>query len=199
MDYPLIAQKIIQLKTADLQLRDQLIQSGQLGKGYNKEMEALHNHNAQALDQIISKIGYPSIDKVGKEASEAAWLVIQHAISQPSFMKKCAYLLEQAIQENKANPIDLAYLSDRIAVFEGKHQRYGTHFDWDEQGKLSPQAYDDLEKVNQRRKALGLNTLEEQTAIIRQQAKKEKQSPPSNLKKRREEIDKWRKKVGWVQ
>lgn len=45
-------------------------------------MEQLHNRNAKILNDIIEAIGYPTIDKVGKEASEAAWLVIQHSIGQ---------------------------------------------------------------------------------------------------------------------
>ncbi|WP_282081423.1 DUF6624 domain-containing protein [Aquimarina algiphila] len=198
MDYKNIAKRIIELKNADLELRDKLIQTGQLDEGYNKEMEKLHNKNAEALDEIIDAIGYPTIDKVGKEANEATWLIIQHSIGQPSFMKKCEKLLEKAVNDNKANPKNLAYLTDRIAVFEGKPQRYGTQFDWDKNKELSPYSFDDLTKVNQRRKSIGLNTLEEQTEIIRTQAKNENQSPPIDFEKRKQEIKKWQKKVGWT-
>ena len=103
MNYKKIAKKLINLKNADLKLRDKLIQNGQLFEGYNKEMEALHNRNAEILNDIIETIGYPTIDKVGKEASEAAWLVIQHSIGQPDFMKKCAQLLEIAVSQNNAD------------------------------------------------------------------------------------------------
>jgi len=135
---------------------------------------------------------------VGKEASEAAWLVIQHSIGQPDFMKKCTELLDKAVSENKANPKNLAYLTDRIAQFEGKPQLFGTQFDWDENGELSPNEFDDLTKVNQRRKLIGMNTLEEQTEIIRRQAKKENQTAPKDFEKRKEEIDEWKKSVGWL-
>lgn len=159
MRYKSIADGIIGLKNEDLKLRDRLIQNGKLGESYNEEMEKLHNKNADVLNDIINEIGYPTIDKVGEEGSEAAWLVIQHAIGQPNFMKRCAKLLEIAVQENKANPINLAYLTDRIAVFEGKAQLYGIQFDWDVNGELSPLYFDDLTKVNQRRKSIGLTHL----------------------------------------
>ena len=133
-----IATRIITLKDADLRLRDQLLQTGQLNDGYHEEMARLHHHNADTLSTIIDEIGYPTAGKVGEEASEAAWLVIQHAIGCPAFMKKCAGLLKEAVDKNQANPINLAYLTDRIAVFEGKPQPYGTQFDWDENGVLSP-------------------------------------------------------------
>jgi len=193
-----IADKIIRLKNEDIQLRDQRIQNGELGEGYNEEMKKLHNENASVLNDIINEIGYPTIDKVGEEGSEAAWLIIQHAIGQPNFMRKCAKLLENAVLKNKANPINLAYLTDRIAVFEGKPQRYGIQFDWNKNGELCPCFFDDLIKVNQRRKSIGLNTLEEQTEIIRISAKKENQSPPINFDKRKREMDAWKKSVGWI-
>ncbi|SMD42541.1 hypothetical protein SAMN00777080_1101 [Aquiflexum balticum DSM 16537] len=198
MDYKSIAKKIIDLKNADLALREKLVQNGQLGEGYNEEMKELHNRNARALNDFIEVIGYPTIDKVGPEANEAAWLVIQHAIGLPRFMKKCAALLKTAVMNNKADPKYLAYLTDRIAVFEGKPQLYGTQFDWDEQGYLSPNFYDDLTKVNQRRESIGLNKLEDQTVIIRQRAKIENQLAPRDFEKRKREIEEWRKNVGWI-
>lgn len=198
MDHKDIPGRIIDLKNADLKLRDKLVRSGQLGEGYNEEMEALHTKNAKILNDIVDTIGYPTIDKVGKEASAAAWLVIQHSIGQPGFMKKCVELLNTAVNENKAEPIHLAYLTDRIASFEGRPQLYGTQFDWDENGELSPNRFDDLAKVNQRRRSLGLNTLEEQTKKIRKQAENENHSPPEDLEQRKREFNKWRKTVGWI-
>lgn len=198
-DFFQLASTIIALRKADLQLREQLLQRGVLNDGYHPEMEALHNKNAKTLSEIIDQIGYPTSDKVGKEASEAAWLVIQHAIGQPAFMKKCATLLQAAVHEKQADPISLAYLTDRIAILKGKPQLYGTQFDWDHNGELNPQPFDDLASVNQRRKTLGLHTLDEQTARLRQQTREENQTPPPDLEKRKQEYDRWRKKVGWIE
>ncbi len=197
MKYKENAKQLIALEKKDLAMRNRLLKKGQLEKGYNEEMSKLHQENAQTLDEIMNSIGYPTIDKVGKEGSYAAWLVIQHAIGLPKFMKKSAHLLEKAVCEGRANPVNLAYLKDRIAVLEGKPQSYGTQFDWDESGKMSPQKFDDLDQVNLRRKSLGLNTLEEQTKIMRMRTKDENQSPPEDIARRSIEIDKWKKSVGW--
>lgn len=161
-------------------------------------MEALHISNAEKLNEIIESIGFPTVEKVGKEANEAAWLIIQHAISQPEFMKKCLVLMQMEVKQTLHELRQKAYLSDRIAVFEGKPQQYGTQFDWDEDGLLSPSPFDDLEKVNERRWYIGLNSLEEQTAVVRNQARIDNQTPPSDLKARRREIDFWKEKVGWI-
>ncbi|MBK9046729.1 MAG: hypothetical protein IPP34_11310 [Bacteroidetes bacterium] len=198
MDYKSIAEKIIELKNTDLALREKLAKSGGLSEGYNEEMKELHNKNANILNDIIDAIGYPTFDKVGKEASDATWLIIQHSIGQPEFMRKCAELLENTVRENKADVKSLAFLTDRIAVLEEKPQLYGTQFDWDKFGNLSPNPFDDLNKVNERRKLIGLNTIEEQTEIIRARVKSENQSPPKDFEKRKQEIDQWKKNVGWI-
>jgi hypothetical protein len=161
-------------------------------------MKELHQANAKILNDIIDIIGYPTIEKVGKEANEATWLIIQHSIGLPEFMKKCAKLLAVAVNENKADPKNLAYLSDRIAVFEGNPQLYGTQFDWDEYGNLSPNMFDDLTKVNKRRKSIGLNSLKDQTRIMQSRVKAENQTSPLEFEKRKQEIEDWKKSVGWI-
>lgn len=198
MDFRNISNIIVNLKDKDLKLRDYLIKVGKLSGGYNEEMEKLHIHNAKVLSEIIDQIGYPTIDKVGKEASDAAWLIIQHAIGNPKFMKKSVTLLEKAVCENRADPINLAYLKDRIAVLEGTPQPYGTQFDWDEKGELSPNTFEETKKVNQRRKKIGLNSMEDQILIMRNRAKSENQLPPNDYYEWKKKFDEWRKAVGWI-
>ncbi|WP_310556470.1 DUF6624 domain-containing protein [Flavobacterium sp.] len=197
MNFKAIADKIIDLKNKDLALRKKLVKIGKLSESYDEEMKKLHNKNAKELNDIIDIIGYPTFDKVGKEANEAAWLIVQHSIEQPEFMKKCAKLLEIAVTENKAEPKNLAYLTDRIAVFQDKPQLFGTQFDWDENGTLSPNKFDNLFNVNERRKLIGLNSLEEQTEIIQKRVKEENQTSPIDFEKRKIKMDEWKKKVGW--
>jgi len=198
MDFDKISKKIIRLKEKDDELRAELTRVGALSNGYNKEMEALHNENARELNLIMEKIGFPTFDKVGEQASSAAWLIIQHSIGQPDFMRKAARLLEIAVAEKKADKKSLAYLTDRIAVFEGRPQLYGTQFDWNKNGEMSPSRYDDLLKVNERRKAIGLNELEKQVEIMQERIRKENQRPPKNFEERNREYYRWRQSVGWV-
>lgn len=198
MNYEEIANQIIRMKNTDLEFRKKLILMDELGESYDERMASLHNKNSELLNEIINKIGYPTVEMVGQEASEAAWLVVQHSIERPQFMKKVVELLKLAVKQNKADPKNLAYLTDRIAVFEEKPQRFGTQFDWDKNSKMNPNQFDDLAKVNQRRKALSLPTLEEQTEIMKERVKNENQQPPKNFKERERAYNKWRKSVGWI-
>ncbi len=197
MDYEALAKIIIGLKDEDLQLRQKLVENQELFQTYHSEMEAMHKRNTQLLDQIINTIGYPSIEKVGEEAHSAAWMIMQHSISQPMFMKKCAQLLEVAARENPTYQKYLAYLKDRIAVLQGEPQLYGTQFDWDTEGHLSPSRMDDVDKVNARRAAIGLNSIEEQTELIRAQAQAEGAAAPVDAAKRKQEYEAWKDRVGW--
>lgn len=193
-----IIHRIIAWKDADIAFRDTLIRDGLLGDGYHRGMAAIHNENAMNLAKIIDKIGYPTIKKVGREAYAAAWLIIQHAIEQPDFMKRCAALLQLEVERNEADPMHLAYLLDRINVMEGKPQLYGTQYDWDKNGELNPNLLDDIHKVNDRRASLGLNSIDEQTHLLRSQALKENHAPPSDYNERQKVYDAWRRKVGWI-
>ncbi|AGC78233.1 hypothetical protein LX97_02971 [Nonlabens dokdonensis] len=193
-----VIEEIIALKTADLALRDRLVKEGKLFEGYHKAMEELHISNAHRLNEIIDQYGFPILEKIGKEASQAAWLVVQHAISLPSFMKRYQELLMKVESPSQISKEQLAYLSDRIAVFEEQPQLFCTQFDWDANGLLSPQKYDDLSTVNKRRNHLGWNTVEEQTQIIRAQAVNENNHCPNNLESRQQEMKLWKYKVGWL-
>ena len=57
---------------------------------------------------------------------------------------------------------------------------------------------DDIEKVNERRKGLGLNTMDKQIAIMRKQVKRENQPPSADFAVRQQEFKDWRKSVGWI-
>lgn len=192
------AKEIIDLKNKDIRFRNQLIQERKLGLGYHPEMEKIHIENAKRLDQIIDEIGYPTRGKVGVEASEAAWLIIQHAISLPSFMNKCMDLLCEKVNKKVVNPLNYAYLSDRIAILGNQPQKYGTQFEWDEEDQLVPCEMDNLKDVNQRRKKLGLNSVEDQKKLLNQQAIEENHQKPKSQDEHQKSYDEWRRRVGWI-
>ncbi|MEQ5790781.1 hypothetical protein J4E06_06940 [Muricauda sp. NFXS6] len=192
------AKRIMELQDRDLDLRQKLLENGTLSSGYNEAMEALHNDNARELETIMEAIGYPSVPKVGKEANQAAWLIVQHAIGLPSFMKKFLHHLQREAEKDKDLSIQLAYLTDRVRMMEGQEQWYGTQFDWDQEGLMSPAPYDNLDKVNARRRDLGLNSLEEQTEAMRLRVRSEGQRAPKDMEGHRREQKAWRAKVGWI-
>jgi hypothetical protein len=93
--------------------------------------------------------------------------------------------------------VDAAYLADRIAVLEGRPQRFGSQFDWDEDGALSPAPILEPDTVDVRRAQLGLPPLAQTIAAMRAQADAEGQRPPADLPARKAAYAAFLKRVGW--
>jgi translation initiation factor 6 (eIF-6) len=96
---------------------------------------------------------------VGKEASHLAWLIVQHADHDVEFQEKCLKLMKQKLKEKKIDPIEVAYLTDRVRVNKGKKQIYGTQFYLNKNGKLIPRPIYDKKNLDKRRKKLDLGIL----------------------------------------
>jgi hypothetical protein len=130
-------------------------------------------------------------------AAEAAWLIVQHAIAQPAFQRRALELLRAAVRRDEARALKAAMLEDRIRTLEGRPQRYGTQFDWDASGQLSPLPIEDAAGVDARRREIGLRPLEEATQDLRIAAEREGERPPPNWAARQREMEAWCRQVGW--
>ena len=187
-----ISEKLLAAQNADLELRTELAKDNSLYDGYHPKMQSLHERNAVYLQNVIKHIGWPSKDKVGQPAADAAWLIAQHAISMPAFQKNCLSLLKD---EKDIPAWQIAMMTDRICMFENRGQIYGTQFDWDENGELSPVEIDDIENVDSRRASVGLPPLAE--AIKKHRAENTYHPSADDVKARRKKADLWAKRAGW--
>jgi len=190
-----LRETLIAMARRDLQVRQDLASDGSLFEGYHPQMQAVHETNAAALASIIDDHGWPASDVAGDDGAEAAWLIVQHAIGLPAFQRRCLMLLQAAAEAVTVPAWQPAMLLDRICIYEGKPQVYGTSFDWDEHGEMSPRPIDDPDKVDDRRAAIGLGSLAEATERQRKQTAEEPR--PINLTTRQHEFEEWAKRVGW--
>jgi hypothetical protein len=188
---------LIAAARADLETRTRLARSGELFRNYHPEMEKLHLENAALLERAIDAIGWPGRASVGDEAAGAAFLILQHAISRPDLQRRGLSLLLDAIPQGQANALDAACLCDRIAVFEGREQMFGTQFDWDADGLMSPVPIRDPAEVDERRASVGLAPMAETIAQMRARAAAEGDQAPADLQQRRAEFEAWARRVGW--
>jgi len=190
-----LSDRLIAMAAHDLETRERLAADGSLFRGYHPEMQAVHEANARALEEIVSESGWPHSGLVGKEAAEAAWLIAQHAIGLPAFQRACLALLSAAVAAGKAPAWQMAMMTDRIRTYEGRPQLYGTSFDWDDAGELSPRDIEDPAAVDRRRAAVGLEPLEAATTKIR--ARDGSAGRPPDLAEHRRSMDEWARRVGW--
>lgn len=188
--------KLVRMAARDLRVREELAATGELFDGYSAKMEAVHLENADALEAVIDTGGgWPGASMIGADGAEAAWLVAMHAISRPAFQRRCLALLEEAAAAGEAEAYQPAYLFDRIALFEGRPQRYGTQSDWNEEGKMEIGPLEDAACVNELRASVGLAPLEN----LVWENEETREHAPKDFARRRREYEEWKVKVGWIE
>jgi hypothetical protein len=186
-----LADELVAMAELDQKVAGELAATGALYEGYHPRMVVIHEKNASRLQAIIAEIGWPTERLVGSEAAKAAWLIAQHAISQPEFQRSCLKRLAEAAREHTVPLWQPAMLEDRIRVFEGRLQLYGSQLEPDAHGKLRPHAIEDPERVEERRRAVGLEPL----ADILARAKP--QPLPADRERFERDYQNWLIEVGW--
>ena len=84
-----------------------------------------------------------------------------------------------------------AMLEDRIRMFEGRPQLYGTQLEPDDEGRVRPYPIEDPGHVEERRQAVGLEPL---AAIL---ARDERVPRPKDPERFKREYEAWLHRVGW--
>lgn len=136
---------------------------GQTSDEYIYISSLIHHQDSICLNQVIQLIdthGWIGKSKVGSEANQAIWLVIQHANLE--IQEQYLPLLRASVQEGESEGWHLAFLEDRILMCKDEKQIYGTQAMWDndlQKFKIHP--IEDVKNVNKRRKELGMEPIEE--------------------------------------
>ena len=123
--------------------------------------------NTDRLREIVDEHGWPGRSLVGEEGAEHAWLVAQHATMQLDFQRRVLERLTAAVAWGEATPRQLAYLTDRVRMLEGKEQIYGTQYIRSEDGHRMPYPIEDAAHVDERRADVGLAPLGECHSSLR--------------------------------
>lgn len=112
------------------------------------------------VEAIIQQFGYPGKTLVGGEMQDVAWLIIQHAPLEKQ--ERYFPLIEAAVQKDELQKSCWAMLLDRIRMYRGQPQVYGSQVVRDEAtGGWKFHEIEDESNVNKRRAEVGLGLLEE--------------------------------------
>lgn len=124
-----------------------------------KEMSTLVDaQNQKILFNIIDQCGFPNSDNNNKESVFYAFIILLH--SDVTLKEKYFHKIKKSVERGDLNKTHLAYFEDKIDLDNGKTQKYGTQMLIDEEGNEILAPIDNLEKVNQRRKKIGLEPLD---------------------------------------
>jgi hypothetical protein len=95
--------ELIAMVAEDRRVSEELAADGRLFKCYRPKMADVHKRNGKRLGEIVDKVGWPGKTLVGEEGAEAAWLILQHDIANPTLQRHCLPLLREAVAKGEVS------------------------------------------------------------------------------------------------
>lgn len=131
--------------------------------------QAIDSANTKDLRELMKIYGWFKISEFGKDVSQNAWLLAQHADLDRAFQKEVLALLEKLYPIGEASPRNCAYLYDRVTWYgDAKPQRYATQGQCEGPNNWQPHPTEDLANVDSRRISMGIEPLADYKKILDQ-------------------------------
>ena len=121
--------------------------------------------NTSWLKAYVARWGWPTTAQVGRDAVQAAFLIVQHAVHDTAFMRRMLPFIEDAYHRGDLKGGAVAALTDRIAVKAGHPQIYGTQLSLTD-GRWVFDPIADSAGVDARRGKMGLPPLAEYRRLV---------------------------------
>jgi hypothetical protein len=164
-----LSRALLERVRLDQGIRDTLVQRLQAGQtvdsSFAARMAGIDSANTTWLKAVVARRGWPGRSLVGTEASNAAFLIVQHAVHDSAFQAQALSLMERGVPTGEVRGADVAMLADRVAVHRGEPQRYGTQAKL-LNGRLVIDPIADSAHVDERRAALGMPPLAEYLRLL---------------------------------
>jgi len=132
-------------------------------------MGAIDCDNTAWLRKQLAIVGWFSIPKYGAEADTAAWHLVQHADRNKDFQREMLAKLH-ALPPGDTDSKRIGYLWDRVAMGEGRPQRYGTQGRCEADGTWKPFDSEDPAHLDERRAKLGMEPIAEHAKVVSREA-----------------------------
>lgn len=115
--------------------------------------------NLLKVTKILDTYGWLKTALIGSKANDALFLVIQH--SNINTMEKYLSMMKEAVKNGNAKGSSLALLIDRIEMYHGRKQIYGSQIQGNNVDGYKIYPIEDEKNVNKRRAEMGLVPLED--------------------------------------
>ena len=130
-------------------------------EGWYTVRDSINRIHKNGLDSIIEEYGYPGYDLIGENGESNFWVMVQHSDFDPGFQAGVLILLKEQIDKKNANGSHYGLLTDRVRKNTNKPQLYGTQVNYNKFGQAYIEFLEDSVNVNNRRKAVGMELLQE--------------------------------------
>lgn len=164
---PGLRTELLEMSGADQKARNAEIADGYKHQELWKAVKAVDDHNRPRIEQIDAAQGFPTPGQVGHDGVLAAFLLVQHADSDPAFQAHVLGELKSRPDQGGIGAQDYALLTDRVFLAQHKLQRYGTQFTPpDGKTQMRPRPMEDPANVDKRRVAIGLPPLADYVCML---------------------------------
>jgi hypothetical protein len=119
------------------------------------------------LVQILDTYGWPR-QEPGRRRRRGGLDAGAPYHADPEVLRRCLRLLRAAVAAGEAEPWQVAFLVDRVSLVERNLQVYGTTICRQADGSFGPPLLEDPDRVDARRRAVGLPPLEQDIRRIEQ-------------------------------
>ncbi|WP_427871786.1 DUF6624 domain-containing protein [Flavobacterium sp. MMS24-S5] len=162
-----LEKQLAEIYTEDQEIRGEFMNVYRASKPDKKKidsigkiMERKDSINLIKVMKILDERGWLGKNVVGSQGNQTLFLVIQHA--DLKYQQKYLPMMREAVKNGNANPGNLAYLEDRVALREGKKQIYGSQSSMNKKtNKIRIAPMIDPDNVDKRRAEVGLGTMAE--------------------------------------
>lgn len=151
---PQISDPALRARLLAIMNRDQAVRLP--GKLDLKAEKAADARDLKDFKAILRQYGWPTEAMVGKDGSQAAWLLVQHADSDSAFQKKMLATIKPLAENREIDPSNYGYLYDRVVRHEKRLQRYGTQGQCVARHKFRPFPVQDPAHLDSLRAQLGM-------------------------------------------
>lgn len=153
---PALRQALATRAAADARVRARALATGTPDPAAMRAVLEVDADNLAWLKRVVARQGFPTRAQVGEQGVADAWLLAQHADRDRAFQFDVLGTLQRRGEDAGVRKQDLAMLTDRVLLAQGKPQRYGTQFMPDASGALAMQPVEDGAGLDARRAAMGL-------------------------------------------
>lgn len=167
---PALRKQLLAMVKVDQDVRHAWMKAG-IQNSHNPvipRMLAVDAANLKQLKPIIAAQGFPTPAMVGNDGVEAAFLLVQHADSDPAFQARVLPKLAALQKKGMVSGENFAMLTDRVLRAQHKPQRYGTQFatDHDHPGTVAVQPMEDPMHIDARRASVGMMPLDDYACVL---------------------------------
>ena len=156
-----LQKELIEMEIEDQHIRNKIGEAGWQNppKALLEQMMKIDESNTGKLKAIIKKHHWLTRDLVGVKGVGAAFLVIQHSPDVAFKVKMLPYLKQSYLNGEGVSGQQVALLTDRVLIAQGKKQIYGTQADVSE-GKVVFNPIEDETNVDIRREEMNMPSLD---------------------------------------